>query len=827
MDIFNRPPAIAEDTVHYTIYPPPDSKDKASVTTFAACISTLVDSLLPGFLWHRDTFELKVVSDEENQGWMLEGTVRVGDCIDDEWCIVWLLREISAKWDLAVSIFDSDGDFLLIEAAESLPSWVQPSNSENRVWIYQSHVHLIPLLHASTPSRARRRRVIPGGRRDEDEDNATIDHDDESYIAVDDALRIVRDPALDTLSPSQTEALIWRRISGYPEAAKQHVHHTNAYIPRDIAKALSSEPALIQKAVEAFYTRDAIQLRAAHRMSRFPPGTCLLTTVKMTRPAYAQLIGQKFFPPKVFGRWQEAESSKEWRWRDVGMKIAVGFEMLYQESKSGADNLNADGIQSSMAAKVDALRRTPDYVKYIENLVAAGYFRGEVEGSKLWVSLEEKAATTFVEARREDDATRRSFASLVNSAITSAGEPSLSCQTEDSDSWLDIDAANFEETLEQSTARPGKSNDQAMDVDPPEETLEDQMASEQASRLRNLAEQVEQFVEGEGDLEGARFQDEDFSDEEFSDEAMSEGSDNDDDEPSDAARQEAMQNLVPALDASEYGKMPASFHINSQKTAPTTIETEDVAPEPTEGPNPSKPLRKPILTRDKYDGVDSDDETDEEGMGDDSESEEDRPQVVGEIEVDMEEEEDDFLEFSRQALGISNDQWNEIIRDREGRGAFVPMSGPKFKESSASTQKKPATTGTSAPTPPSAQNTSIDSFEAVMQAMDAELARHRSQNSKGDKPADKGKGKEREKETRASAPDDEEDIESAMDAELKATLHETAGSGDDSGSDEDEPTDYGLIKNFLESFKSQDGLSGPVSNLAGRLQPGWNLPRDG
>lgn len=31
------------------------------------------------------------------------------------------------------SVFDSDGEFLLIEAAETLPPWVKPTNSENRV----------------------------------------------------------------------------------------------------------------------------------------------------------------------------------------------------------------------------------------------------------------------------------------------------------------------------------------------------------------------------------------------------------------------------------------------------------------------------------------------------------------------------------------------------------------------------------------------------------------------------------------------------------------------------------------------------------------------
>lgn len=34
--------------------------------------------------------------------WMLEGRMRVGDSVDDEWCVVWILREISKKWDFAI-----------------------------------------------------------------------------------------------------------------------------------------------------------------------------------------------------------------------------------------------------------------------------------------------------------------------------------------------------------------------------------------------------------------------------------------------------------------------------------------------------------------------------------------------------------------------------------------------------------------------------------------------------------------------------------------------------------------------------------------------------
>lgn len=65
-------------------------------------------------------------------------------------------------------------------------------------------------------------------------------------------------------------------------------------------------------------------------MSRFPPEPADLVSVKMTRTAYAQLLGQKFHPPKVFGRWEEREGTKEWRWRDVGMKI-VRDHLFYGE----------------------------------------------------------------------------------------------------------------------------------------------------------------------------------------------------------------------------------------------------------------------------------------------------------------------------------------------------------------------------------------------------------------------------------------------------------------------------------------------------------------
>lgn len=116
--------------------------------------------------------------------------------------------------------------------------------------------------------------------------------------------------------------------------------------------------------------------------------------------------------------------------------------------------------------------------------------------------------------------------------------------------------------------------------------------------------------------------------------------------------------------------------------------------------------------------------------------------------------------------------------------------------------------------------------------MDAELSQSRQTALKGkrkaasvptENPVVAGKGKSKA----ASADDGDEDlgIEAQMDAELRAMLERGDAEDPDSG-EEEAPMDYNLIKNFLESFKSQAGLSGPVGNLASRLQPGWTMPRD-
>jgi hypothetical protein len=124
-------------------------------------------------------------------------------------------------------------------------------------------------------------------------------------------------------------------------------------------------------------------------------------------------------------------------------------------------------------------------------------------------------------------------------------------------------------------------------------------------------------------------------------------------------------------------------------------------------------------------------------------------------------------------------------------------------------------------------NPDLNSFEAVMKALDEVLSQKQQQTAKSSPKAPqptarkdaKGKKKATIEDEMAMEDDSDVDVETAMDAELEQLLD-----SDDLVSDE--PLDYNMIKNFLESFKSQGGLSGPVSNLAGRLAPDLKFPRD-
>lgn len=96
-----------------------------------------------------------------------------------------------------------------------------------------------------------------------------------------------------------------------------------------------------------------------------------------------------------------------------------------------------------------------------------------------------------------------------------------------------------------------------------------------------------------------------------------------------------------------------------------------------------------------------------------------------------------------------------------------------------------------------------------MDAMDAELAKNRSSATTSGTTASQGQD---------TPMREEEDEDAQLDAELFSLLKRDPTEGGDEGAQ------YGLIKNLLESFSSQNGSAGPVSNMLGVLDPNAQLP---
>lgn len=70
----------------------------------------------------------------------------------------------------------------------------------------------MPLLHVSPPSIKRTRRSLHKVMVEDEEDDIGREKDDD-WVAAQDALKLVRDPTVNTQAPLDVEQLVWQRIS--------------------------------------------------------------------------------------------------------------------------------------------------------------------------------------------------------------------------------------------------------------------------------------------------------------------------------------------------------------------------------------------------------------------------------------------------------------------------------------------------------------------------------------------------------------------------------------------------------------------------------------
>lgn len=304
------PKKLPDDVVEYMVFVIDsrlsDLQTRERLQAFQRALNILEKKFLKEYIWQRDSLKLELVREE--QQWLLRGQTNYGDSVADEWLIVYFLRELSKEFkDAWIRIYDSDGEFLLIEAANALPKWLTPEVAENRVWINSHRLLIIPL--------------------GKEEDSAPLSQKQ--------AMQIIHDTPGRPQQYIKVEKEAFHRLNGYPAAISDNQHHATVPIPRKVAHILHFNPSYIAPVVEAFYLRDPISIRLTQPSKSktplvFPPEDFVDVSVRFTKVLYAQLLGQHWEapPPWDTALEQLVKSGKPTEKAEIGIKITAGMQML-------------------------------------------------------------------------------------------------------------------------------------------------------------------------------------------------------------------------------------------------------------------------------------------------------------------------------------------------------------------------------------------------------------------------------------------------------------------------------------------------------------------
>lgn len=247
--------------------------------------------------------------------------------------MVYILRELTKRHkDIWVRVVDSDGEFLLIEAAGTLPAWLEPEVADNRVRYTQ------PLHHSEHPkdsanicmhlpqvwiNQGNLKIIKP---KQETKKKVT------EKLTFPQARKIIQEEPARFMNSNMIQEEAFYRLRNYPKQISDNLHTARVTIPRKVAYLLHQKPAYISPAVEAFYVRDPIAMRPLRAKDTaaltFQPDDGVTVSVRFTRVGYAQLKSQEFPVPSTWSGKLPPVDDSEYARAETGMKLACGFEML-------------------------------------------------------------------------------------------------------------------------------------------------------------------------------------------------------------------------------------------------------------------------------------------------------------------------------------------------------------------------------------------------------------------------------------------------------------------------------------------------------------------
>eukprot|EP00112_Aurelia_sp_Birch-Aquarium-sp1_P018588 Seg4454.2 transcript_id=Seg4454.2/GoldUCD/mRNA.D3Y31 product="Protein ecdysoneless" protein_id=Seg4454.2/GoldUCD/D3Y31 len=413
-----------------------------------------------GYIWQRDSFtiqgELVSTAGPPENFARLDGRINCGENIEDEWFIVHILIRLSlADENSVICVEDEDGQFLLIEACDYLPEWLKPDMAENRVFIHNGQIHIIPL-----PSNPSEISIFPTGK-----------------PSLSQALNLVLG-SQKTIASAAVQKSIFARINKFNNGLRHIFHRAHCYIPSYLAFILKKEPAIVNKILEEI--KDFLSSQKLRNKNQAIPHLddleamdYHLETICFTKFSYAQLMYLNLDKISISKGKEKVKCSNQ-KAVQIGEKLEIGFHLLYSKfTEQKTECKNAD-------------HNNERWWKYLENLKKYGYFKDEIQGSLAWKNLYSKAEEYFnnVELSFEERKARQlsQLTSLLEEAKLEGHTPD-ELKPEDDGSWLEVTDEQLQTFL--SDRYGNNQGSQDFDVD-----------------LEDVARNMKTFVNKESDFEG-------------------------------------------------------------------------------------------------------------------------------------------------------------------------------------------------------------------------------------------------------------------------------------------------------------------------------------
>ncbi|KAJ2502413.1 hypothetical protein GGH96_001076 [Coemansia sp. RSA 1972] len=423
---------------------------------------------------------------------------------------------------------DSDGEFLLAEAAMHIPHWITPENSEHRVYIYRNQLHIVPLSAGS------------------------------ENIGINDALAAVMDSGIFTLASAPAAAAAFSRLD-YPVKLSQSMHRARCKLPVALARVLSDQPQLIAAASEAFYDREPTQMSVCQRMSRFPPEPSAMVSVQFNRVQYAKITSQDMHVPLAFNL--PSVDSDDYKASVLGMKVACGFEILNHEysqltTKPTSKHTERSDVQA-------------DTTGFLELLGQLGYFDGLAVTPEQFLKRRTYAVRQLVNsqsagAMSEDLLAQSAVHELAATAADGEWQTADTAIASDEDeSWLALNSDELDTVMRkaESVLHDAAQSDPAseFEADDDDKTAQD---------LQSMLAKFESFLAADSGIEGANVMNA------HSDDEYAETSDEDVDLDADGI----IGALMEALGAEELARTPKTSGMHDAGTtlldSANTTETD-------------------------------------------------------------------------------------------------------------------------------------------------------------------------------------------------------------------------------------------------------------